>query len=363
MDDATEEPATRDERATLEALLGAPLSSLRCLRRGLRCEVLRACAKVADGERSCVLKRPLRGTPAEWLDHEHAGLQALEGLGVPRVLARLPGGGLLLEDLGQVPTLDQVLAGTSRTRAAELLEQSASGLGALHAASRARLATFERLDRVRARSFLEQADEFRSLHGAVVEFIARALIHPARGFDEAYQRIAERFGAPASLLAVTLGDLAPSNVMAAPQGPRFIDLEHCGARHAFYDAMFWRCICPLPGAIADAMDRAYFNALSASGITLSQERFDAEMVALASHRMLWMLSWNMLELFERDHPWAGELSSTRAALLRYLDEYVRFASARPHEPAIVSTLDDLRSALAERFHERAPEILFAALRP
>jgi hypothetical protein len=140
-----------------------------------------------------------------------------------------------------------------------------------------------------------------------------------------------------------------------------LDLEYCGVRHAFYDAMFWRCICPLPAPVADRMERAYLDALRAAGWQLDDERAAGEMVAVATHRMLWMLSWNMTALFEADRDWARPGLSTRGALLRYLDDYLEFATPRPHDPALLTPLAKLRDGLAGRWPRLTHEP-FAALR-
>jgi hypothetical protein len=157
------------------------------------------------------------------------------------------------------------------------------------------------------------------------------------------------------LSTITLGDMAPSNILLGPTGPVFVDLEYAEVRHAFYDAMFWRCICPFPTATADAMDVAYREGLREGGIDLDDEDFRRERFLLASHRVFWMLSWNGGTLFEGDHEFVPGIGA-RSMLRRYLEDYVRLDA--PDEstvaPVLVRSAQRLTNALARLWPESQP---------
>jgi aminoglycoside phosphotransferase len=352
--------SSADQRALQRSLGGGVLREVSSLRTGQRAEVKR-CTLVDNGRSlTAIIKRPV-GNEA-LLQHESSGLRALAGLAVPQLLAVLPSGTWVLEDLGPGLTLADLLDASDRDAAVTGLMRTAAALGHLHAAARSRIEVFAGLDAARACAYRQQAQQFRDAYTAIERFFAAAGIETGASLRAGCERLAQALAVPNDLFTVTLGDAAPSNVMLAAREPvMFVDLEYCGVRHAFYDAMFWRCICPLPEAVAVAMERSYLEALRDDGIDVSAERAACEMVRLATHRLLWMLSWNMLELFDSDREWARPGLSTRGALLRYLEDYLRFTAVRPHDPALLSPLTDLFDALAERW-PRLQEEPFAAFR-
>ena len=154
--------------------------------------------------------------------------------------------------------------------------------------------------------------------------------------------------------------MAPSNVLLA--GPRvvFIDLEYCGRRHAFYDAMFWRCICPFPATVADAMETAYRAGLAEGGRAVADNsRFEQEMTALAAHRLFWSLTWGAESLFDADRPMAGSVGG-RELYCAWISGFVRLASRADFGPALASSARALGEALAARWEIAAAAPVFPA---
>jgi hypothetical protein len=154
------------------------------------------------------------------------------------------------------------------------------------------------------------------------------------------------------LSTITVGDMAPSNVLLGPRGAVFIDLEYCGVRNAFYDAMYWHCIYPLSPDTADQMDLAYRDGLCAGGIHLSRGQFLTAMQLFFSHRLFWTLSWDLEVLFKEDRHIVPGVS-LRATICHYLREYIRFAATVPRvdHPHLLSVAKRLETRLSQLWPE------------
>jgi hypothetical protein len=184
---------------------------------------------------------------------------------------------------------------------------------------------------------------------AVLRFVERVLGDNA-GLAEELAGVAERVGNPASFATLSVGDMAPSNVILGGGTVTFVDLEYSGIRHAFYDAMFWHCIGTFPASIAGALDAEYRAGLSDGGLRVSDDVFRREMTRLMSHRLFWTLSWDSEGLLTEDREIVPGGPGMREVLLRYLADYVRGAAAEPEARA----LRDVASSLLERLTEWWP---------
>ena len=169
--------------------------------------------------------------------------------------------------------------------------------------------------------------------------------------------VANRVDESGVFTTITLGDMAPSNLLLGPQGPVFIDLEYCGVRNAFYDAMYWHCIYPFPADVVDRMDLAYRDGLEAAGVPVAEDKFVITMLLFMSHRLFWTLGWNMEALFRQDREVVPG-ASMRRTIRQYLHGYVRFVSttSRPEHPALRSIVTRLDAALSQLWPEAAPDL-------
>ena len=176
----------------------------------------------------------------------------------------------------------------------------------------------------------------RDSAGATLAFLRRALLPGvsdaaadefAVGSEVHSQliQVADHVDEPSALSTITVGDLAPSNVLLGAQGPVFIDLEYCGVRHAFYDAMFWHCIRPFSRDTTAEMDVSYREGLRSTGVRIDDERFLRTMLLFMSHRLFWTLSWHIEALFEQDRDVVPGVSGRRT-VRAYLREYSRIAA-------------------------------------
>jgi hypothetical protein len=296
-----------------------------------------------------------RFTPAhrDHYESERAGLSVLSRIPelsgfVPQLLDEDDSSSMIaIEDIGQCPSLDSMLRASDALAAERALIETARRLGMLHGYARAHTLAFDDL----APPPVSAGCRLASGAVATIAFCERAVGRPCSELVPALSALAEDVDSLGSLTTVTLGDLAPSNVLLGPRGPVFIDLEYAAVRHAFYDAMFWRCICPFPGAVADAMEAAYVSGLAAAGLELAAESVHAGMTLLAAHRLFWTLSWNMGELFESDREYVPGVSS-RAILRRYLQE---FATLATRSPLAQRELQDVARELVSRLALLWPE--------
>jgi hypothetical protein len=103
---------TATDRCELARVLGGAVRGVAVIHRGMRAVVLR-CTLDGSAERGDVIVK-LPSASGSLLHHERAGLEALQGLAVPRLITVLPSGALVLEDLGLGPTLEHWLDGNDQ---------------------------------------------------------------------------------------------------------------------------------------------------------------------------------------------------------------------------------------------------------
>ncbi|HKX31481.1 MAG TPA: hypothetical protein VJ302_27590 [Blastocatellia bacterium] len=344
-----------------EKAFGVRLEAPQVLRRG-RATVARALLATPSGRRLVIVKQ----FGAAHRDHflrERAGLRVLsrtsglQGL-VPRLLADDAAGLVLLIDgiVERTPYSDVVFAGDLDLAASTLIE-TARRLGILHGSARFSVSEF----RAEVQAPPSPGAVLRRGMEATLAFLRHALSEEAASASqlepgaEAHSQlmdVANRVDESDDLFTITLGDLAPSNLVLGSEGPVFIDLEYCGGRHAFYDAMYWHCICPFPAEIVDRMDEAYRAGLGTAGVRISDEQYGAAMLLFMSHRLFWTLSWNMEPLFQQDRDVIPGVS-TRGTICAYLREYLRFSSLLQEleHPSLVSVAHRLEQRLSRLWSE------------
>ena len=341
-------------------LLGQP----ECLQEGPRATVVRA--SVRGGPVASIVLKHFREQPERAFD-EWAGLEFLHRRGgerEPRLLAgdvdaRL----LVLEDLGPGRSLGALLLGTEPRAATAGVLDTARLIGQLHARTLGAQAEYDTLrqalpprpERARAehaRLLLEHAERLSRWLEAVE-------VPPAPGLLAELAGVARTLAHPGPFLAFTHGDLAPANVLFTPEGPRLLDLEYAGMRHALYDALMWLVSVPLPDELVARADIAYRITLSAS---CEAAQVDAEWVraraTVALARTVNLFQWLPPRVLEEDRPWAPGLTE-RAALLHHLARCRALLAPADGFPALARTLEALEARLRERW--TVPPFLWPAL--
>jgi hypothetical protein len=304
----------------------------------------------AEGRSVSTIVKRFKAGYHEHFPRERAGLRLLsnvEGDVVPALIgeneAELT---LVLQDVSDGLSLDTIVATSDATAATRALVAVAAGLGAIHARGRL-LQPAHALPPTST-----PGDVLIRCMPDVLRFIERvcgtAATPPAR---HALFELAAQADILQDYATFTFGDLAPSNVLLVDGAPVFLDLEYCGCRHPFYDAVFWRCICPMPNAVRTAMDAAYLRGARTAGAELTQAKFEHDMLLFAAHRTLWTLSWNMDPVFIADREFVPGVS-TRAVLRRYLNECLILS--KRHD-ALSPTWIGLLVSLADHLSNLWPE--------
>lgn len=298
----------------------------------------------------------------------HSELAALELVGavapgaVPRVLAAEPDRGLLvLEDLGEGPSLASLLAGDDPAAAEEALVAWATTLGTIHAATAGLADSFRQ--RRAALSRYDDAGELHSLRGTPLD---RALVQarglladqglpdlPGRARDDV-EAIAAELGDPGDLLVLTTGDPCPDNGRIVDGGARFFDFEAAAYRHALLDgAHLWvpfpNCWCwrTLPAPVAGAVRSAYRARLVVRCPSVSDDtRFDAA-VALATG------AW-LLYVLRRRLPVAGADVEAQVRVQAAARALVDLPGATATTPGLVAWASELGARLARRWGRPEP---------
>ncbi|MEW1635990.1 hypothetical protein AB0469_18160 [Streptomyces sp. NPDC093801] len=242
-------------------LLGAELSDPVDLGGSARSTVLR-CATAGGG--SVVVKA--FGNEPESLrcfTAEAAGLSL--GIAGPEVLGVDPEVPLLvMADLGNAPTLADVLLGDDPAAAEDGLLAWARGLGALAAASVDRRADLARLWSLYHKGMPSWEDEPWTAQNATAlpALLAGAGIAPPAGLAEELARIGTAGGE--EYPAFTPGDTCPDNNLLTPDGLRLIDFEAACYQSVFLTAAYCRmpfsscwCVFTLPAGPAAEVEQAY----------------------------------------------------------------------------------------------------------
>ncbi len=254
--------------------------------------------KVADDE-----------TQRRALHNEVAALRLLDRLGTgatPRLLADDPASGVLvMEDLGDGPSLATLLLGDDPVAATEAAYRSAASLGSLHAASIGSSDAFAVL-----RRRIDDAHDLRHdrllLRGVPIDegidrlpplLAAHSLPPLPPGARSELDDVVGTLTDPGAFLVLSNGDPCPDNERVVPGGSRFFDFEAAGYRHALVDVAHYRipfpnCWCwrAVPGDVSHGMETSYRTALAAGcGAALDDAAYEPAMVRTTAAWLIWLL--------------------------------------------------------------------------
>jgi hypothetical protein len=268
----------------------------------------------------------------------------------------------LMEDLGTGGTLEDVLAGDDPAAARAALLALAHTAGTLHASTAGHEAAYDRLRGalapVAATSRDERAAEFdrgwETIQLAMdVASIPESLARAAR---EEHAAIVQALRAPDDLLTFTHGDVAPTNTYRGHDGWRLIDFEYGAYRHAFYDTIFWRVLCPLPPGLAGAMDAAHRAAFSAGCPSIQDDTaYRHARSAFALYGAWRTAVWHLRRALQRDSPFYGELTM-RAALVFQLRNAATVARRDAQFPALAGMAERASAHLRDRWGAAAAHV-------
>ncbi|WP_033212952.1 hypothetical protein [Kitasatospora phosalacinea] len=340
------------------ALLGQPLRHPVDLGGSPRSTVLRC--RTADGG-SVIVKAFADGPEARRAyAGETAGLSL--GLAGPGLLAVDPERRLLvMADLGNAPTLADLLLGTDPKAAERGLLEWARGLGRLAARSVPRRAEFAALWQHHGEGLPSWEDEPWQLRnaGAFLELLAECGVSAPPGLADELAEVGTAGGE--RYPGFTPGDTCPDNNLITAEGLRLLDFEAAGYQSVFLTAAYCRmpfsscwCVYRLPVGLARRVEGAYRSEVVTRYPDLAEDAVWQAGTARAV--VVWTVD-STLHLLRRALPEDGPMHRTRRPvptrrqLLRH-----RWTSALrlTGYPAFTATVRLLLSELASEWD--APEL-------
>ena len=228
----------------------------------------------SPGKGSVVLKSyPATAEGTGSFAAESAGLEFTAGLGVgPDLLAadsrhRL----IVMSDLGDAPSLADLLLGKSRADAARALLSWGRTCGELAARTAGRQREYARLLAFRAAEEPANAGDAHWLERRIWEMpglLGRLSIEAQGPLDEELRDLASLLR-PGKYDVFSPGDICPDNNLITTRGVRFIDFENAEFHSVFLDAAYLRmpfstcwCVLRLPAKIAKSAEAEYRGQVS-----------------------------------------------------------------------------------------------------
>ena len=288
--------------------------------RVLRCKVESSAAAIPSLILKQIKEEPERGF-SDW-----ASLAFLEGQpGAHELVPRFLGGDpvsrlFLMGDLGEGRSLQGILTGGNPTEVLVALRDLASRMARLHSSTVGKEDAFDAI-----RSSLPGASGLGRKKEAENWLVSREKIFawfealgcqcPA-GFADSLAFIAAAYADAEGFLAFSHGDPAPSNNHFSQAGPRLIDFEYGGFRHALYDITAWNVLCPLPVALVEEMRRCFRDEL-ARGFPLARDelRFSEAWACLCAYRAWAILTWIPPDVIRENRPWADSWGMREAVFV------------------------------------------------
>jgi hypothetical protein len=288
--------------------------------------------------------------------------------------AELEVGLLVMEDLGDDPSLAQVLQGQDPRAAEAALVAFAEGLGRVHGATVGRRASYQALRREAAPRG-QQADErvarvARELEEQLTRFRqacdAAGVPLPAAAEAELGQ-VAREVAEPGPFDALVVSDTCPDNNRWRPAaGVRFFDLEAAGFDNAMMEAAyFWLpfptcwCVNRLPEALPPRLEGVYREALAASCPAAGDEATFAR--ALVAACLAWQVrtvGGDLVRTLEKDSQWG--IATMRQRLPLRAANIARVTERHGQFPALGAHAAALAERLRSRWGEAAEMPLYPA---
>ncbi|WP_254897702.1 hypothetical protein [Kitasatospora sp. NA04385] len=294
------------------ALLGRPLRDPVDLGGSARSTVLR-CRTATGG--SVIVKAFADGPEARRAyTGETAGLSF--GLAGPELLAADPGRRLLvMADLGDAPTLADLLLGTDPKAAERGLLEWAGGLGRLAARSVPRRAEFAALWQRHDQGLPSWEDEpwQRRNIGAFLELLTECGLTAPPGLADELAAVGTAGGE--RYPGFSPGDTCPDNNLITGEGLRLIDFEAAGYQSVFLTAAYCRmpfsscwCVYRLPAGLARRIEESYRSEVVAPYPDLADDALWEDGMARAA--VVWTVD-STVHLLRRALPGDGPMHRTR----------------------------------------------------
>ncbi|MEW1914874.1 hypothetical protein AB0442_42035 [Kitasatospora sp. NPDC085895] len=294
------------------ALLGQPLRNPIDLGGSSRSTVLRC--RTATG--SSVIVKAFADEPEARRAYtgETAGLSL--GLAGPKLLAADPARRLLvMTDLGDAPTLADLLLGTDPKAAERGLLEWARGLGRLAACSVPRRAEFATLWQHHDQGLPSWEDEpwQRQNVDAFLDLLTECGLTAPPGLADELTKVGTAGGE--RYPGFTPGDTCPDNNLITAEGLRLIDFEAAGYQSVFLTAAYCRmpfsscwCVYRLPADLARRTEESYRSEVMTQYPDLVEEAL--WQAGMAQALVIWTID-TTLRLLRRALPEDGRMHRTR----------------------------------------------------
>jgi hypothetical protein len=282
------------------------------------------------------------------IHNEQAALELL-GLAGSDVAAGLlasdaESGVLVLEDMGDGPSLATALLGGDEADAEDAAVASARALGTLHAQTIGFAESYYEI-RGRLGPIDREADLF-TLRGTDLRTCVADL--PA-GCQSDVDVVLQELAEPEDFLTLSGGDPCPDNGRLGAAGFRFFDFEAASCRHALVDAAhyvmpFPNCWCwrRLPEDLASRMLDTHREELARASVQAADA--DRYASALARAAGAWAI-WTM----DRRLPQVPVDEVARTRTVEALSNFARYAVDHDELPNLRQHCDDLANTISQRW--------------
>lgn len=312
--------------------------------------------------------------PAWRLFNDWAGLQFLYELAgsespAPRYYAGSRETGLIvMEDLGPVKRLDQLLLGKDLKAAVDGLMAFMATVGRMHAMTIGQRKIF---DQLREGLGPRQAEP-EPKH--VVDVQARKLREFARGAgvnlpsdtETDFETLRLFLDKDNPFMAYSHNDLCPDNCLIVDNGIKLVDFETSSYRHALLDGVYGRihfptcwCVNQLPPSICEQMEEVYRHELAKGCPEATDDKLFKRAVVEACAWQL--LSTMYTGLLNKDLPWG--ISTQRQRIVVRLDRFAEVSTAVGHLKLLGATARNLAASLRKQWQSGMDEMpLYPAFR-
>jgi Phosphotransferase enzyme family len=277
---------------------------------------------------------------------------------------------IVLEDLGDGPSLRDVMAGGDGQRAEEGLVDYLATLGKLHARTHDRYAQFQD---IRASLGLYHSKRewyphrYAQLSQQFYAMLHHAQVAPAPGVGGDLAIILKTLRSPNLFATYIHGDPTPSNCLLARPGLRLIDFEYGSYGHALLDGVQARMCFPsgpfvnrIPARIARCAEAAYRAELARGCPAAADDTLFAQAVAVAcAYWAIGFLSWlTFAELLAADRQWGS--ATVRQRVILFAELFAQTAEEAAYLEALGTTFQSLAARLRKLWPEAAEMPLYPA---
>lgn len=252
--------------------------------------------------------------------NDWAGLQFVSAVASdvasPQVYAGDPATGLIvLEDLGDRPSLGDILAGADDEKAADSLIRYGAMLGTLHARTRGQEHAFHRM---RAglgaydpeREFYQH--QYTRLRQRLRDLTSTLAITPPPGAAADLEIVLAALQHPGPFLVYRHGDPTPLNVLVNETTPYLLDFEYGSYGHGLMEGVYARMLFPssgfvnhIPAPVIERVEAAYRSAFVPGCPAAADDTFFAQAVVVAC--AYWAITHSVwlpfADLIEEDQRW------------------------------------------------------------